>query len=193
MTFNLIEINDRNIISIQPEALGIKAFSDVWNKDKSNNKEQALKELAFIYWSCNWNSMYYKGYPEDKVRIEIVKEAIFGKTDWKGDNIINEAIKEYKKLQDFNYPGLADLKTARKTLSTLKDFLDNLDPDERNNSGGLVLKPSDIYTAISKMGEALIAVDKMEKKIKEDLNLTDSRIKGGGKTGAFEDEDSLKY
>ena len=193
MAFDLITFDSKQNLDIHPTALTLNCFAEIWNRDKSKNKEQALKELAFIYWMYNWNSSYYKGYPDDKERLIHVTETVFNKDKWKQDNIVNIACKEYQKLQELEYPGLSDLKTARKTLNSLKEFLDSLDPNERNKSEGLVLKPAEIYQAISKMSEALIAVDKMEKKIKEDLTLTDSKIKGGGKAGNFEDEEGLDY
>jgi hypothetical protein len=193
MSFDLLQISDKGILEIHPSALTIKVIADLWNRDRTNSKEQALKELAFIYWIYHWNSSYYKGYSDIQERYNAVITEVFQDISWKPDLEVNEAIKVYKKLQEEAYPELKHLQTARKTLESLKDFLDNLDPDERTKSGGLLLKPSDIYSAVGKMGEALIAVQKMEEKIKKELQLETQKIKGGGRAGAFEDEKDLDY
>lgn len=193
MSFELLQINDKGILDIHPSALTIKAIADLWNSDKTNNKKQALQEFAFIYWMYNWNSIYFKGYPDEKERFNAVIVEIFQDIKWKSNLIISEASKIYQKLQEESFPELSDLKVARKTLDGLKNFLDNLDPDERTKSGGLLLKPSEIYMAVTKMGEALIAVNKMEEKIRKEIQLEDSKVRGGGKQGSFEDGDDLDY
>lgn len=193
MSFDLLTISSKNNLEIHPTALTLQFIVDLWNRDKSNNKEKALQELSFIHWMYNYSSLFYKGYPEEKERQLAVQEYVFKNTKWKPDKEVLNAAKQYKELQDLAYPALSDLRTAKKTLGALKQFLDELDPNERTNAGGLVLKPSDIYTAIAKMGDALKAVDEMEKKVKEQLDLKSSKIKGGGKQGTFEDGDDLDY
>lgn len=193
MAFELLNIDDKGRLDIHPSALTIKSIADLWNNDKSNNKKQALQELAFIYWMYNWNSIYYKGYTDEVDRFNSVITEVFQDISWKTNLLVSEAGKVYQKLQEESFPELSDLKVARKTLNGLKDFLDNLDPDERTKSGGLLLKPSEIYMAITKMGEALISVNKMEEKIRKEIQLEDSKVRGGGKQGSFEDEDKITY
>ena len=36
-------------LTISEEAMMLKPFKDLWKRDKSKNKEQALQELAYIY------------------------------------------------------------------------------------------------------------------------------------------------
>lgn len=193
MSYDLLTINDKNILDVKPEALTIKPISDLWKADKSNDKKQALKQLAFIYWMYNWNSIYFKGYPDEQERFNAVIVEVFNDISWKPDIMVSEASKVYQKLQEEAYPALSHLKAARKTLDGLKQFLNEVDPNERTNAGGLVLKPAEIYTAIGKMGDALIAVEKMEEKVKSQIQLEESKLRGGGKAGAFEDDDKLDY
>ena len=193
MPFDLLIINDKGILEVHPSALTIKAIADLWNRDRSTIKDKALQELAFIYWMYNWNSIYFKDYPDETERFNAVVVEVFQNIKWKTNLLVSEAGKTYQKLQEDSYPELSDLQTARKTLNNLKNFLDALDPDERTKSGGLVLKPSDIYAAITKMGEALIAVNKMEERIRKEIQLEDSKVRGGGKQGNFEDESKITY
>jgi hypothetical protein len=193
MAFDLLLINEKNQLEVHPSVLTIKAIADLWNRDKTNKKEQALRELAFIYWMYHWKSSYFKQYPDETERLGAVIVEVFQDVKWRPDLEVSEAGKAFTKQQLLYYPELSDLQVARGTLNKLKEFLENLDPGEVTRSGGLVLKPADIYTAISKMGEALLSVQKMEKKIKEDISLDTQQIKGGGKAGAFEDETNLDY
>jgi hypothetical protein len=193
MNFELLILNELNLLDIHPSALTIKPIVDLWNNDKSKDKKQALQELAFIYWMYNWNSLYYRDYPDEQERLGMVISEVFQNIGWTPTLLVTEAAKIYQRLQEEAYPGLTHLQTARNTLGKLKVFLDNIDPDSRTNAGGLILKPADIYTAISKMGDALIAVEKMEEKIKREMQLEESKVYGGGKAGAFEDETNINY
>lgn len=193
MSFDLLIIGDQNILEVHPSALTIKKIADLWNRDTSKDKKQALQELAFIYWMYNWNSSYYKDYPDAQERYNNVIIEVFDDISWRPDLLVTEACKIYEKLQVDAYPELSDLQTARSTLDKLKKYLDEIDPGETTKSGGLVLKPADIYMAISKMGDALVTVQKMEKKIKEEISLDTQKIKGGGKAGSFEDIESIDY
>jgi len=168
MSFELLIINELNQLDMHPTALTIKPIVALWNNDKSKDKKQALQELAFIYWMYNWNSLYYKGYPDESERFGMV-------------------------VAEVSHPELAHLQTARNTLDKLKKFLDTMEPGETTKSGGLVLKPAEIYAAVSKMGDALIAVEKMEDKIKKEIQLEESEVRGGGRAGAFEDETNVDY
>lgn len=193
MNFELLLINELNQLEIHPAALTIRPIVDLWNHDKSKDKKQALQELAFIYWMYNWNSLYYKGYPDETERFGMVVAEVFQDIGWTQGLLVSEASKAYQKLQTESHPELAHLQTARNTLDKLKKFLDTMEPGETTKSGGLVLKPAEIYAAVSKMGDALIAVEKMEDKIKKEMQLEESKVRGGGRAGAFEDETNINY
>ena len=193
MSFNLLQIDDNNNLTVDSTALTFKSIADLWNDDKSNDKKQVLQELAFIYWMYNWNSLYFKDYPDEQERFGMVITEVFNDISWKPSLQVSEVCKLYQRLQEEAYPGLIHIQTAKNTLGKLKQFLDDFDPGETTKSGGLILKPADIYTAVSKMGDALISVEKMEEKIKKEMQLEESKVYGGGRAGAFEDEEKTDY
>ena len=45
-------------VVISEEALLLKPFKTIWNRDKSKDKNRALQELGFIYFFCDPRSDY---------------------------------------------------------------------------------------------------------------------------------------
>ena len=45
-------------VVINPDAVIIPPFIDVWERDKSKNKLTATKELSYIYFLCDFKSPY---------------------------------------------------------------------------------------------------------------------------------------
>ena len=45
-------------IVIEPEALLLKPFKQIWQRDRTINKDKAMMELGFIYFFCDTRSDY---------------------------------------------------------------------------------------------------------------------------------------
>lgn len=60
-------------ITIAPEALLLKPFKQIWQRDRSRNKDKALMELGFIYFFCDTRSDYQYLTDEDE-RKRAIKE-----------------------------------------------------------------------------------------------------------------------
>ena len=45
-------------ITIDPEAMLLKPFKKIWNRDKTASKDKAMMELGFIYFFCDIRSDY---------------------------------------------------------------------------------------------------------------------------------------
>ena len=88
--------NSRVIIS--PEALLIPEFERLWRRDTSKNKEKALKELSYVYFTCDYKSPYLTSMVRDKVRLVVAKD-FMKDTKSRPDPGMEEAIEKYKDLQ----------------------------------------------------------------------------------------------
>ena len=86
-------------ITIDPEAMLLKPFKKIWNRDKTASKDKAMMELGFIYFFCDIRSDY-----QYIVDLEERKNAIKlgeGMLDtWEPDNIVNEAIEFYNSFKN---------------------------------------------------------------------------------------------
>ena len=179
----LIEVSSDGIITIAPEALVIKEFKAVWNKYK--NKNQAVEEFGFIHWMAYYNSIY-DIYTSEIEKIEAIKSDIITDKNWQPTEITKEAIDKYRDLQ--RTFSMAFLEAAKEGAIKIRDFFGKVDLNERSKSGGVIWKPTDITNAISKSIDVLESLEKWEERVKKEEDLSDSKIKGGGKAGIFEDE-----
>lgn len=184
----LIEVSSDGKLTITPEALMIKEFKAVWNKYKDKNK--ANEELAFIYWMAYYNSVY-DVYLTEKEKVEAIKADVISDKNWNPSEITKAAIDKFKELQmTFS---IAFLESAKEGALKIRQFYHDVNLNERSKSGGVIWKPTDISKAIGDSINTLEALEKWQERAKKEEDLGDSKIKGGGRAGIFEDESTATW
>ena len=153
-------IIEKNKVIASPEALLIKAFKDIWDSDKSLSKDRAVSELAYVYFTTDYKSIY-QSYPEGEIRDNKIKEDIIRDKNWKQSDLITIAIKKYEELQET--PTLRMLKGARKAANVITSYYGNLKEDKID--GRTV---TSITTSLSKIGEVVDSLDKLEQQIRRE-------------------------
>ena len=113
-------------VRVAPEALTLKPFKRLWDRDKSKQKEKALQELSFLYFYCDPRSDY-QYITDDDDRLSAVKQGIGFPDDWKPDAMIVSAIDFYR---TFDTSAALLLKMAAKGVSKVQTALDGMDPDD---------------------------------------------------------------
>ena len=93
---NLIKCDNSRIV-IAPEAYAIKAFRDIWDKDKSKDKGNATLELGALYFMYDPRSDYQYEIDEE-VRMNVIKEHTGMKASWEPSKEFTDAIPVYKYL-----------------------------------------------------------------------------------------------
>jgi hypothetical protein len=168
---------------ISTEALLIPAFKKIWDRDKTKGKDVATKELAYIYFTNDYKSIY-ASFPQE-IKIEEVNKHLFGK-EYTPDPLVKEAIEVFNRLQDtFNMRFLISAKgAAEKTMK----YFDNIDYDERDIKGNFVYKVKEITQALKDCAGVLETLDKLIEKVSKEQKLKDSKVRGGGEPGFFEDK-----
>lgn len=125
-------------VRVAPEALTLKPFKKLWDRDKSKDKERAIMELSFLYFYCDPRSDY-QYIVDDEDRMEAVKNGEGFSDDWKPDALLKAAIDFYrsfdtsaalllrmaaeavKKVQEtFTTLKSTDTKSLKEYLTTLK-------------------------------------------------------------------------
>lgn len=173
-----------------PETLLIPPFKEIWDRDKNKDKWIALRELSYVeFMTSQLKSNPYKGY-EESVRDIKIKEDIVKDKKWKPDKLVIEAM---KKIEEFQTKGSASytlLLDALKAKDTLQEFLRNLDLSQTNRSGGLILKPKDVTTALLDLDRVVTALSKLQKKVEQDL-FEDIKTRGGKVISPFANPNSI--
>lgn len=164
------------MVNIDPKALFITAFKDVWEKYK--NKEDALSELSYIWFVGSYTSDFASYIDADQRRYEVVKSVYGGDVSkLKIDDKTEIAIAKLEELQDT--PALAFLKSAYLGMDKIKRHIDDTTVSDGRDAESLIKIISQAPTIIKSLGE-------LEKRVKEEAG-DSGRIKGNRKKGMFED------
>lgn len=94
-------------VKITEEVLLLMPFKAVYSKDKSKDKDLALKEFAFIWFFTDITSPY-QNIIDDEGRIEEIRRDIDLPINWKIDKTVDEAIKFYRKISRTSIQNLYD-------------------------------------------------------------------------------------
>jgi hypothetical protein len=169
-------------------ALLIPPYSDMWNEDKSPNKEEAKRKFAYIELNCSYKkSNPFKGY-NDEVRKQKVGEAVYREdyTTFVEDEQIIEGMKLYHTLRIEAAPTLQYYLSAKAGAEKMMAWLDTFDMEETNARTGLPLyKPREITSALKDTYDVMKTLNALEEKVYEQI-FESVRTKGGKEINHFE-------
>lgn len=177
---HIIEYNNYTIEPTQ-EAFLIKPIRDLYNKDKTKNKEKFLQQMSILYFYADPRSTYnYILDDEDRLQAIIEQEGL--PKDFKIDKDLKKAILEYKKHTiTTSYLLLQDTKIA---VDKVRQFLREINltaTDDRN-------KP--IYT-ISSITQAIKQIPQLSKDLLEAEKIVSKEIEEQGRARGGNDKNSL--
>lgn len=168
----------------------IPEFKALINRDRTSDKKQALKELSYIYFVYDHKSPYFI-YPDEERRTRVSADTGLGQ-DYSPDKKVEDAIVRYLDLG--KTPTIQSLTSIREGLLTSSRLIDSLreridtaltDPN-LEDIDPVVRAVTRMLEISEKLPKAIENISALEEKIRKDES-SDTRIKGGGKKGMFED------
>ena len=169
-------------VIIEPEALLLKPFRLIWERDKKETKEKAINELGFVYFFADPRSDYQYIVDEDE-RIKAIKEGEGLPDKWVPDKQVLAAIDFYKQ---FKTSSVLLLETTRMLVDKLMRQMKGLDLDERDDKNKPIFALNTITATIEKVPGLVVKLDEAEKTIAAELK-SDSKMRGQGEKTIFED------
>lgn len=152
-------------VVISEEAMMLKPFKKIWDRDKHEDKRDALNELAFIYFYSDPRSDYqYITIPE--ARMEAIKEGEGLPSTWKPDKDLLEAIKFYETFKPMSSLLLDD---SRKMINKLRDYIDNIDFNETDKNGKPIHTLSSITSTIKQIPELTKTLNEAERLVNQEM------------------------
>ena len=152
-------------VKVSPEALTLRPFRKLWERDKSKNKEKAILEFSFLYFFCDPRSDY-QFIVDDEDRLEAVKEGVGFEKNWSPDTTLKAAVAFYK---TFDSSAARLLRMAAKEIDKVQDVLDKINPTNYKE-----LKEQ--MSAMKMIPEIASMIQKAEKT----LNTEDEYAEAGG-------------
>jgi hypothetical protein len=170
---NLIAL-ENNILRISPEALVVKEFHDIWKRDKTKTKGRALKELAYIYHSTDYQSIYRNYHPSN--RESKIKLDVFGDKEHPLDSLIILAKDKYVELQTtLSMELLADAEIG---LTKLRDYFRDVDFSE--DESGTVAK--NFMANLKQLGDVVKGMKSLREEVEKELS-DSMQLRGGSTIG----------
>jgi hypothetical protein len=154
---NLFEFDKKNFrVHPREEVLMLLPFSVIWERDKSKNKELALKELSFIWFFCDVRS-HFLSISNEKTREIDIKKDIGLPTTWVADKKIKDAIMYYNTyktvLERLYESSLVGAESIIETCMNSKTLIAASD-DKLAAAQKLNVLLKDLSTTMQKMKEA---------------------------------------
>jgi len=179
---NLFDLDSNMNVTINPEAYSLPAFKKLWDRDKTKDKSKALMDLAYIFWMSD-----YRSYLSD-ITVHEAKEAevisiIDDTGKYKPDALVQEGIEFYKKDVPISLGFLEDVKAA---INELRKYFREIDLQEVDEKGKLIHNANQVMNSIKSTGDLLENLEKLEIKVKKDLDMNNS-VRGSKSKGMYED------
>lgn len=172
----LFELKDF-VLTFSPQALALKAFKALWDRDKSKTKKKAIAELSYVWYYTDIKSDYQIE-PDNLKRSQTIIENLpeLGK-DWKPDGKVADAVEFYEEMSETISTKL--LKNAKSAANKISDYISNLEVTDADSAGKLVRMLKDLPMAVQAITEAEEQIRKTEKK--------QSNVRGDKEKSLFED------
>jgi hypothetical protein len=181
----LFEMKDWSL-SVQDECWGLLPFKKILKRDKSRDKQMALKEMLFIYFYCDIKSDYLI-ITDNDLRVEEIKKDIQLPDDWKMDSVMREAVEFY---ENRTLTVISKLyKNTLKAVNDISEYLTSTDRllTERDSNGKPVNDISKITSAITKVKGLMQDLKAAEKEVMKEQQELEGRMKGSKQMGMFEE------
>lgn len=161
-------------VVVAPEALLLKPFKKLWDRDKSKSKDKAIQEMSFLYFYCDPRSDY-QYITDDDTRLEAVRKGIGFPAGWKPDASLMEAVSFYFSF-DSNSARL--LRMAAKEIDKVQKILDNMTPTNYKEI-------KDQFTTMKMIPEIASMIQEAEKSLNTEEEYGEAS--GAVEKGMFED------
>lgn len=173
-----------------PELQFIPEFAALLKRDRSKGKHTYIKELAYIYFMHDHKSPYAI-YAADERMVRVNKDLGLAE-DYVPDKLVDAAVQRY--LEFAQTPTIKTLTSIREGLLTSSRLIDTLryrierelQKEEVEDLDALVRSVQRMLEIGEKLPKVIDNITGLEDKIKKE-QASDTRIKGGGKKGMFED------
>lgn len=165
----LFQIEGRAVFP-NPETLLVSPFKEIWERDKSKNKENAIQEFAYIeFMTSMLKSNPYREYPEAK-KDEIIRKDLITQIDWNPDELIEKGIQRIIDLQTEGSITYSYWMSNKAAIEKMISFFNNFDIDERNfKTGNPIYKPNDIINSVAGAEKTLTTLNTLKSKVDEEI------------------------
>ena len=169
-------------VVISEEAFALKVFRQIWNRDRSVNKDKAIMELGYVYFMTDPRSDYQYLVDEDE-RSKAIIEGEGLPSGWKPDKAITEAMEFYSR---FKPTAALLLEDTRDAVDKLRKLLREIDLNQLDDKGKPIYTLNSITATIKQVPSLAKDLDEAEKALASEMR-SEGKMRGQGEKTIFED------
>lgn len=169
-------------VVISEEAFALKVFRQIWNRDRSVNKDKAIMELGYVYFMVDPRSDYQYLVDEDE-RSKAIIEGEGLPNNWKPDKIVTEAMEFYSR---FKPTAALLLEDTRYAVDKLRKLLREIDLNQLDDKGKPIYTLNSITATIKQVPSLAKDLDEAEKALASEMR-SEGKMRGQGEKTIFED------
>lgn len=179
---HLIEY-DNYEIKISPEALLVKPIREIWEKDKTKNKESFLSQMSFMFFMIDPRSTYsYITDLAERADEIIMQEGL--PRDFQPSEDLKKAMEIYEKHTITSSYAL--LEAAKIAVDKVGKFLKEVDLNTLDDKGKPVYTINSITSAIKQIPQLAKDLVEAEKVVAKEIE-EKGRARGGNNKTIFDD------
>lgn len=166
--FNYDNLN-KSLELNEPELLLIKEFKTLIDRDKTKYREQATKELTYIYLALDWKSPYSQ-YSEYERHEEALSDSGLTEVEF-NDPSFREACRKYRSLQDSS-KSIKLLNAARLAADQFAEYFETIiDLNERDQNGKPVFSAEKVMKEMAQLSKVHEQLSLLEAQVKQEMEV----------------------
>ena len=180
---NFFTLNQDGNVTVDPAALTLLPYKALWDRDKTKLKKRAISELSYVFYMCDYKSYFADITDEEEKHNEVVRLIFEDPSKFKVDDKIQDALDCYTKDIPYSVRIMEDAKTG---INALRDYFREVNLLEYDKSGKPIHDAAKLSGNLQKLASIIDNLDKLEDKVKRDMDAT-QKVQGGREKGIFED------
>ena len=169
-------------VVISEEAFALKVFRQIWNRDRSVNKDKAIMELGYVYFMIDPRSDYqYLVDEEERSKAIIEGEGL--PNNWKPDKVVTEAMQFYSRFKPTAALLLEDTRVA---VEKLRKLLRDINLQDTDDKGRPLYTLNTITATIKQVPSLAKDLDEAERALSSEMRNV-GKMRGQGEKTIFED------
>lgn len=165
-------------VVISEEALSLKPFKQIWNRDKTSSKDKAIMELSYIYFMTDPRSDY-QYLVDTEERDKAIREGEGIPSNWSPDKIVTEGLKLY---DSFKPTSALLLEDTRIMVDKFRRKMREIDFDELE-----VKELKEVGALIKQIPSLVKDLDEAEKAVASEMRDQGGRVRGQKSKALTED------
>lgn len=165
----LFDVENGKIV-LNPNSLYIPEFKEIWERDKTKGKHNAMNEIAYVTFLCSYSQKNpYNAY-DHKIKESKVREDTIQKEP---DKLLKEAVVKYNEMQQTASSKLVE--SAIKAADVLADYFNEATKEDATN----------IIRNMEKLGNTVKTLDTLQKQLQRE-QIEAASARGGSEIGLYE-------